>query len=264
MNTLAIPREKRINIHKARLLAPFSRKYRFRCGLASIAEPLRVAYTHSAMTTDGRFVFVKNSKAGCTSITQLLYRYSTGDFRAERVHVATDGILQGLTHWRQYHQHVGQTGTTCFTFVRNPEARLRSCFFNVLVDQSNRATRHHMPPLASRGFDDGRSLQWNFDVFLDYVAESLEVNPTYCDRHWRAQHINIAHGHLAYDLIGRLENYAADIRRLFEIAGREGFLTDEILKARFNRSSKSELEINAQARRRIELLYARDYELFGY
>ena len=118
--------------------------------------------------------------------------------------------------------------------------------------------------MRAHGYDPARPDSYNFDVFLDYVGHSLAVDPVNTDSHWRLQVDNIALHDIAFDLIGRVETYAADIRTVFERAGITDFSPDAMLEQRFNRSGSARSEITPAQRARIEALYDADYQAFGY
>jgi hypothetical protein len=260
---LPIRFERKLNVKKARRLAPFFRKYRERSAYSKLPETLRIAYEDGLLTDDGKLFYVKNSKAGCTSIAQLLYHYSKGDFCGENIHDARKTLRQYRDHWRDFEEALGGSAVA-FTFVRHPESRLVSAFRNFFVDRKNRAHLLHLPAMESRGFNGNNSQSKNFGIFLDYVEESIAIDPLYTDRHWRSQHINIASNDIDYTVIGRLENFYCDLKKVFARIGQSAFLTEDRISARFNRSKDHSSNLTASERSRIETIYARDYELFGY
>lgn len=265
MKHVTIPKDRPVNLVKARLLAPFSSKYRNRVGLTEIDEPLHLVYRHCVMTPDARFLFVKNPKAGCSSVAQLLHKYATGEFSEGDIHAVRRGIYQGINDWKKFHAYMNQADTTLFTFVRNPESRLVSGFFDFCVGETrNRAYKRHRSAMRARGYDEDRNADWNLHVFVEYVHESMRQDRFLCDEHWREQHLNIGYSFMNYDYVGRLENYKDDIETVFDMSGRGAFLDDNMLTQKFNDSRTMNLEIHKSLRSRIEELYKEDYELFGY
>jgi hypothetical protein len=262
-NPVPIRFEHKQNLRKARYLAPFLKKYRERAAYSKVPETLRIAYDDGLLTDDGKLFYVKNSKAGCTSIAQLLYSYSKGDFYEENIHDASRNIRQYRHYWRDFEKALRESALA-FTFVRHPESRLVSAFRNFFVDRKNRSHTLHLAGLQSRGFDDGNNHSRNFGIFLDYVEESIEIDPLYTDRHWRPQHINIASNDINYAVIGKLENFHRDLQEVFSRIGQSEFLTEERMSARFNKSQSYSSNLTVAERSRIEAIYARDYELFGY
>jgi hypothetical protein len=216
------------------------------------------------MTDDRKFVFVKNSKAGCTTIAQLMYHYCHGKFFKGSVHRTRDGLRQGITYWMDYETASLSRSAFTFTFVRHPETRLLSAFKNFFVDWKNRSARIHFHSLRRRGFDEAGELARNFDVFLDYVDESLSKDALRTDRHWRLQVLNTGYGLIDYQFIGKVENFDRDIQEVFSLAGVPAPPTKDCLAIRFNRSAHHDFTISKTQRRRIERLFAEDYEAFGY
>jgi hypothetical protein len=250
-------------IKKATYLAPFLKKYRDRLAYSKIPETRRIAYTDGLLTDDGKLFYVKNSKAGCTTIAQLLYNYSKGAFYDQNIHDERQNLRQYQHHWRSFEKALGGSAHA-FTFVRHPESRLISAFQNFFVNKINRSHDKHLPPLESRGFSESNSRDKNFGIFLDYVEESLETDKLYTDRHWRPQHINVAANDIRYSVIGKLENFEQDIERVFALIDRSDFPTKNRVDARYNSSKGEKVTLCAQDRSRIEKLYETDYEIFGY
>ena len=148
--------------------------------------------------------------------------------------------------------------------MRHPEKRAVSAFSNIFAEKANHVTQHHLAPLVSRGFDDAKPFSENFAIFLDYVEESLALDPEYTDKHFRPQKRVIALDAFTYGFIGRMENYVADLKEAFALAGQADYLTDEVLGRRFNPSGSAREQLDAGLRRRLETIYAEDYETFGY
>jgi len=248
-----------------RALAPFFPRYRVLLALAQEPAHRRGPLRNLVLSHDRRLMFLRNQKCACTQTTQLLYAYgNNGEFYPGNVHRADRGILSGRYRWPEIKPVFESHAAFLFTFVRHPESRAHSAFRNFFVDQKNIARGKHLGPMRAHGYDPAKGESYNFDVFLDYVSHSLAVDPVNTDSHWRLQVDNIALHDIAFDLIGRVETYAADIRTVFERAGITGFSPDAMLEQRFNRSGSARSEVTPAQRARIEALYARDYQAFGY
>ena len=247
-----------------RLLSPLVPRYRDAVAFANLPLARRRAYEHTLLTDDGAFLFVKNSKAGCSSIAQILYRYSKGAFAEGKIHNQRSDFRQGRHYWRDYEQARTGGKALLFTFVRHPEKRAVSAYSNIFAEKANHVTKHHLAPLVSRGFDDAKPFGTNFSIFLDYVEESLALDPEFTDKHFRPQTSVIAMDAFDYGFIGRMENYVADLKQAFAMAGQDGYLTEDVLGHRFNPSGSAREQLDAGLRRRLETIYAGDYEAFGY
>ena len=82
------------------------------------------------------------------------------------------------------------------------------------------------------------------------------------DAHWRPQHLNLLHGLVDYDFVGRLENFAADLARVRDLAG----MSDAPIEVRnaVARPSDGLVDGRPGLQRRLRDIYARDLELYGY
>ncbi|MDP4034222.1 MAG: sulfotransferase family 2 domain-containing protein [Pseudorhodobacter sp.] len=247
------------------LLAPFFPRYRVLLELEREPAHLRVPLRNLILSHDHRLLFLRNQKCACTQTTQLLYAYANGGKTYPgNVHRANRGILPGRYRWPEIKPVFEAHGAYLFTFVRHPETRVHSAFRNFFVDQKNIARHKHMTPMLAHGYDPARSDSYNFDVFLDYVGHSFEVDRCNTDSHWRLQTDNIAWSDIRFDFVGRTERYAADIRKVFDQVGASEFSPEALLGQRFNASGAMKSGVSAAQRARIEALYAPDYHAFGY
>jgi len=151
-----------------------------------------------------------------------------------------------------------------FTMVRDPQARAVSTFRDFVIDQRNRKASVYKDAFRDFGLSEEAPLEQRFDAFLDFVAYCLGKNPEGTDPHFRRQVTNTAFGVMRYNKIGRLENYADDMAQVLSEAGAS--LPDGVsLAKRVNVSNqKVAFTPSAAQRRKIEQLYAADYEAFGY
>lgn len=253
------------NAPLTRLLAPLFPRYRVLRALAQEPAHLRAPYRNLILSHDKRLLFLRNQKCACTQTTQFLYAYGNGgQTYAGNVHRANRGLYPARYHWETIKPVLESHSAFLFTFVRDPVARAVSAFRNFFLDQDNIARHKHLGPMQAHGFSAENSPERNFDVFLDYVAHTLAVDPVRCDTHWRLQVDNIALADLSFDLIGRVESFEADIARVFVAIGRPDFPPESLLKQRHNRSRPSDFAATPAQKARIATIFARDYEAFGY
>lgn len=249
--------------HRVRLLAPFVGKYRQKRDLLDLDSDLALAFHHGVTTPDKRFFYLKNSKAGCTTIAQLLHVHAFGDAYDGNIHTHPE-LATGIRHWRTHLDAIENPKTVKFTFTRHPADRLRSAFFNFFVDCENEQRHAHWDNMVAMGFAVDGDIGYNFDVFLDYVALNFAETERHCDQHWRGQWISMGSGQIDYDFIGKLENFQADIAQVFARAG----LPARSGRGRsYNRSSnaaRDDLRLTQAQIAKIRTLYAVDYEAFGY
>jgi hypothetical protein len=79
---------------------------------------------------------------------------------------------------------------------------------------------------------------------------------------WRPQHVNLLHPLINYDRLGRLENFESDLERIRAEAG----LPDvpiEVRNASKQARTDSVYDNRPDLVRRVEQIYATDFELYG-
>lgn len=138
-----------------------------------------------------------------------------------------------------------------FTFVRDPASRVLSAYHDKV---------HNPAWLRKFGLTDPSdpTKPVTFSAFL----ERLESGLLHKDLHWIPQSAMIPDDGRDFTFIGRVENIDADMRKaMTAIFGRfDGIVNKEI--NRFDSGTLAKSEISPEDRRRIERLYARDYELY--
>lgn len=252
---------------KYRLLRLFSERYRDKLEQHTIDPRLRVVLNHSVVTDDCRLLYVKNSKAGCTSVTHLLYFYNRGKefderFRSE-IHNTSD-LKKGVKNWKTL--KCGRNRPCTFSFVRDPLTRILSAYHDFCSDQRNPNSPQHLGNMQRMGFHAGLPERRKFDLFLDYVEMCMADSRLFCDRHWRLQKVNLGMDVMSYDFIGRVENYRDDMRAILLHIGRFDLVDSPLLERRYNRSkaTSARLQPTAVQKQRIQRIYRDDYECFGY
>jgi hypothetical protein len=120
-------------------------------------------------------IYVKNPKAGCSTITLWLDRIHTGehDFDPEKIH-----SQHRLPRW---HEIGGERLAAMmagaafrFTFVRDPLSRMESCWINTVL-----RSRRYRPQLQTAiGLPADPESALTFDQFLDAVEQLEPLTPT--------------------------------------------------------------------------------------
>ncbi|MFC2966837.1 sulfotransferase family 2 domain-containing protein [Acidimangrovimonas pyrenivorans] len=258
------PYEERIPGHKSKdlLLRWVSRHAAERYRFGQLPALERTVLAHTIATADGRLAFIKNPKAGCTTIAHLLYRYDHGHDYEGRIHYAPVGLRADISQWRDLRDAL--VNAVSFSTVRQPESRAVSAFFDFFVKRQNDEAPKHLDRIEAFGFSRRDDLGYRFDVYLDYVEANLAHSDLRTDPHFRPQHINLGHGAFTLTHVGRVETLDADLQHVAELAGIELPRPDSLTDARKNRSGSTAFAPSLAQRRRIEALYARDYELYGY
>lgn len=212
---------------------------------------------------DHNVVYVKNPKAGCSTVMVWLDRIHTGEYDHEFTNIHRQHRLPMA--WDVGRENVlamlrGEAYR--FTFVRNPMRRFESVYADKLasplVDRTQAFRRRVQLTLGIP--EDPHSIP-TFEEFLTAVEQQDPI--TGMDPHWRPQHINLMHPLVSYDRIGRLESFDADMAKVRDESG----LPDVPYRTR-NASSggrgASVFDGRADLVTRVEQLYATDMELYGY
>lgn len=262
ISTKRIPYMDAAHSHKPKdaVLRFFSKKHAMRYSYGQLPAAKRTVLEHTIITQDGRLAFIKNSKAGCTTVAHLLYRYDhKREFEGNIHHTPTQIRLHD---WQNRIKALEQA--VSFSTVRNPERRAVSAFFDFFVNQRNAEAQKHINRIDAYGFSHKEDITYKFDVFLDYVEDSIERSPLQTDRHFRPQHINLGHGAFDLTCVARVETLDADLERIGELAQVTLPPPSSLPDQRKNKSG-SEVFAPTQAQRcRVEKIYAKDLELYGY
>lgn len=205
-----------------------------------------------------RFIWAGIPKVATRSFRSLLITDPPLEFRAEET-TRPIAELKTVTGLRDY---------VCFAFVRNPWARVVSCY---------RSKIENPGPAEIKGVVNkapGLRPGMPFDEFARFLSESPSGRDTGANRHWMSQHrfITDDHGNLLADWLGKLETITRDFRELCRLldlpelelpeknpsAARGGKLGGDGPSARYR-------EIySAETSELIRDRYRRDIELFGY
>jgi hypothetical protein len=245
------------------LAAPFSWWHRGVVELTKLPMSEQVMVYHIVSVGTPPVVLVKNSKAGCTTLAQVLYFSKTGTFYDGRIHEEGKILTQGQMAWARARADVAAPDRFLVTSVRNPHDRAYSAFRDFLLDKKNPSTNRHMDGLVAFGLDHNKDEDYNFDVFLDYVEASIAKDRYLTDRHWREQVVNTSFDSLDYDLVLRVERFAQDLTLMLDALKIPAAQHQMILEAKFNKSA-AQIEFGAHHHHRIESIYAADMDAFEY
>ena len=261
---MMVLKEKKIHLARLALAAPFSHKARTKLGVHKLSLLRQLSYAQATLTIDGKYLYFGNGKVAGSTIRQLLFFHQTGRYFEGPLKHTTDGLKFGIDYWRDFKSQELHQGCFVFSFVREPEARLRSCYFNKVVDPKNQVRNPHMNGLMKIGFDPNANQSSNFARFVEYVAEEITSDPYYCDHHIRSQTVNLAYEEISYDFLGRFENFDQDIATVFKNSKDKHDVQSRIGKVWNNRSKSKILDISSDTRSIIHEIYDKDYSNFGY
>lgn len=204
-----------------------------------------------------RVIYVKNPKAGCSTMTLWMDRLHTGDHDRMPARVHQENALPHPRDigWRRVMRML-EGEAFRFSFVRDPLRRAQSTWYAKFVLQSH--YRAQLQPVLGLPLDPSEPL--TFEQYVEAIEQQDPV--TEMDPHWRPQYVNLMHPLIDYDHIGRLETFDADLAVIRERAG----LPDVPVTVP---NSRREGQPDVFAGRpdlvsRVQAIYARDFELFGY
>jgi hypothetical protein len=266
-------RASRANTILYRVLGSVSRYYDGRAALQECSLPIAQAVRRSVITSDGKLFFLKNPKAACSTVLQLIHEHEHGRPGEVRQLHRSREIQQGIPFARTLIRAIDDPKCVRFTAVRDPASRAVSAFmmffggagaevFKSQAQAQKWAKRE--AGMWALGYDPKGSIERNFDVFLEYVSRCLATDREHVNVHWKPQTLCIAHGHIRYAHICRVETLQHDLRTVGDLVGfplsRPGDDIPTVNRAR----RRSGFELTPSQRRKIRDLYAEDYEAFGY
>ena len=244
------------------LLRFLTKKHEFRYRFGQLSELERTVLSHTITAANGRIAYVKNSKAGCTTVANLLHMCDHGSFYGGNIHHAPGGVRDDISRWPTIKRSL--VNGVSFSTVRNPLRRSVSAFLDFFITQRNAESTRHTIAIQSFGFSNKSDISYKFDVYLNYIGSSFSQSELHTDRHFRPQHINLGHGLFVLSYIGKIETLDKDLKIVGELSGVEIPLSGSLPNSRQNRSLFSAFEPTAEQRRHIETLYAQDFEIYGY
>ncbi len=203
-------------------------------------------------------VYVKNPKAGCSTILVWLDRIHTGDHEFTFSNVHKEHRLPTVREvGRPVVVRMMSGAAYRFSFVRNPLRRFESVYWDKMVHDLR--WRPNIP--AALGVAVEPDTVVSFEQFL--AAVELQDPVSDMNPHWRPQHVNLMHPLVSYDRIGRLESFESDLERIRAEAGLPS-VPLEVRNTSKRASSHSVYDGRPDLVRRVEQIYAKDFEVYGY
>lgn len=204
-------------------------------------------------------VYIKNAKVGTSTVMLWLHRMHTRD------HQWTPSVNVHREHGLPTPQSLGLEQVSkmlsgdayVFSFVRDPLVRAESAYLDKIANLERRPRwRHEVQRVL--GLPEDSDEAPSFEMF---VAALEAQEPITMDAHWRPQHLNLMHGLVRMDFVGRLETFERDVERVRVEAG----LPVVPLAVRNARTSGYGLcDGRPDLVERLRRVYDRDFELYGY
>lgn len=244
---------------KDRFLRWISPKHASRFRLGQLDDALSLTVQSLVVSRDKRLCYIKNAKAGCSTLTSIMYQYDHG--RASHDPHGEKTVQQGLRYWES-NLAAARGDIMIFSFVRHPVDRVRSAFINFFVDEKNEHALKHMPGMLARGLNKRQDIEYKFDVFLSYIQDSLLLNEKLTDTHWRPQIYNTGVTEFRVGFVGKIED-GID-KGLETVAELSGLEIPKSGGRSINASSRTTFQPTRDQRSKLERLYSVDFERFGY
>lgn len=219
--------------------------------------PHRVLANHVHALPERGIVYVKNPKAGCSTVLLWLDRLHTGEHDFSPGNVHTENRLPTVQEVgrRRIARMLSGEGYR-FTFVREPMRRFESAYLDKIAN-----SQRWRPQIQSAlGEDPDPARTVSLDDFVAGIERQDPVGEM--DPHWRPQHVNLMMPLVSYDHIGRIETFDTDL----EIIRKAADLPHVPVEVRnvAKRPSGSILADRPDLEERVRAIYAEDFEIFGY
>jgi hypothetical protein len=226
--------------------------------------------------TDKKIAFVHIPKTGGTTVNKILIRY-----------FGRMSFEEGLTknsiarrHWTK-HQLIEHDQSFSdffwFCFVRNPWERMVSEWRyhlmqasddkveNLISEAAHLAIERGLPSIEAEDLEEARIktgvfFYQDFKEFAEFAIKRCESERTFWDNHWRPQSDFIDD---SMDFIGRMEEYEADVKRVFSLLG-----ISKIGKIPKRNASGPKIDYrtlyDTRTRDMVGEFYSEDIRQFGY
>jgi hypothetical protein len=251
---------KKVYLKKYYILAPIIPRYQLKKSLRKLDPHLWSTVNNTILSNCSKYLFVKNSKAACSTVSHAFYQWQYRAAYDGNIHACRQ-LLQGSRHTPRVVSALTDSEVFKFSFVRNPTNRAVSAYNNFFVDFMNKHHLKHMPFMKKLGFSASNSDDRNFDIFLDYLANCSENDMDRIDPHFRPQFYNVRPDLISYDFLGRVESLDHDIKYIMEKLRERGVSLDLPAVARKNVSKGGYSPTESQVRK-LEVLFSKDYDLF--
>jgi Sulfotransferase family len=214
-------------------------------------------------------VYVRNAKVGTGTTLLWLHRVHTGDHAfspVRSIHAEQRLPKPDDVGWDRVIEML-EGGAFRFAFVRDPVRRVESAFLNKVAGHPSHGGRGGDRRMRALQQALGRRRGSTKGITLDEFVAALEIlaaeDVLKMDAHWRPQHLNLMHGLVTYDLVGRLESFDADLERVRAATGMPK-VPVEVWRNASAASSHGQFEGRPDLLQKVRHIYARDFEIFGY
>lgn len=207
-------------------------------------------------------VFVEVPKAGCSVVKRVLQHSEVrgeGIDPAASVHDRSLSPLQApISGGFDLDEVYGRPSPYFrFSFVRNPYTRALSCYLEKIAgEQWLREKR-----LPDLGFAPDEDVS-----FVEFLRRVEQQPPRQMDIHWAPQHFLLSLDRVAYDFLGRFEQFQPDLARVIERLGLEVPASLPLQRTAHATGAGQRLEqhYDAEAVELVRHIYRQDFDRLGY
>jgi hypothetical protein len=251
----------KVHLAKYRLLAPVIPRYRSKKLIAKLDPSLWSVLNHTILSNDSKYLFVKNLKAACTSVSHAFYQWQYSSTFDGNIHKCKE-LLIGHRDTARVVSALSNPDVFKFSFIRHPVKRAVSAYNNFFVDFKNPDRLKHLPYMTRMGFDENSYAGRNFDIFLDYLDASFNSDINRVDQHFRPQFYNVRPDLIDYDFVGRVESLNEDMLNVVaQLRDRNVFLSAP--SATHKNVSTGGYSPNLDQVRKLENLFSIDFDLIA-
>lgn len=227
-------------------------------------KPRRDFLDHTYISLRHKYVFHTVGKAANSTVKQYFYALELkgSHFAMPSVHDRGSSPLLSPFQLDRQTLEKALTGKEFlrFTFVRDPYARLLSCFLDRIKDHKSRPYRELMRWVKK---DVGYKPE-----FGEFIKAICEQTPFQQNNHWRLQYADAMMPEVGYDFIGKQESFSADMSTLMSrITGAPVDLqTDRVNASPSVTAAHDKLPKywTAELVQMVQTAFAKDFETFGY
>jgi hypothetical protein len=217
-------------------------------------------------------IYVSLPKCASTTIKSFLARLNTQTIQngrhlhTRRISGIPSPIRAGLSN---FYRVAKNPASLRFTFVRNPFARLVSAWADKFSDQKLDSGDPYVKQYLSYMHTTGEARPatsehgLSFDAFAHFACATATKR---LNSHWNLQHDLIDFPGLELNVVGRVENFAADFARVLDQLGPFAHQCAHVAITRHNRSRHLPWRqyYTPEIAKIVAKAYERDFDRFGY
>lgn len=199
-----------------------------------------------------RLIYFNIPKSACTTVKNIMYFLDSGAWyhTPTKIHLESDVLMKSMHEKTEFKKLVKTRDNFVFTFIRQPDRRLYSCFTEKIhseipdyVRVRERIAREFRLRFDRNPQDDVKNHRKNFLAFIEFVAKNLASDESVRGRgHWQRQSTLIEDGHHPVQFIGLVESIKEHMNYVLKQAGLEEVL-DSI--PRFNEFDDKTVKFDA-------------------